>query len=128
MRLGQHVTTGVRDGVARIQLLADLRLAIDERTLELVYQPKFALATGTAVGVEALIRWPHPEFGMLEPADFLPLVRENGLMEALTEVVLDRAVGDAAGWYRRAWCCPSQSTCRHRRSTTPPCPSASSRR
>jgi diguanylate cyclase (GGDEF)-like protein len=106
MRLGQHDTTGARDGVERIQLLADLRRAIDERTLELVYQPKFALATGTAVGVEALIRWPHPEFGMLEPADFLPLVRENGLMEALTEVVLDRAVGDAAVWYQKGMVLP----------------------
>jgi diguanylate cyclase (GGDEF)-like protein len=91
---------GRRDGFARIRLLADLRRAIGERQLELVYQPKFSLATGTAVGVEALVRWPHPEFGTLEPADFLPLVRENGLMEALTEVVIDRAIGDAAGWYQ----------------------------
>lgn len=90
--------TGRRAGVARIQFVGDLRRAVDERQLELVYQPKFSLTTGAAVGVEALIRWPHPDFGLLEPADFLPLVRENGLMEAVTEIVLERAVGDAARW------------------------------
>lgn len=92
--------TGRYDGVARIHLLADLRRAIDERRLELVYQPKFSLSTtSTAVGVEALIRWPHPEFGILEPSVFLPMVRENGLMEAVTDLVIERAIGDAAGWY-----------------------------
>lgn len=91
--------TGTRDGVARIQLTNDLRHAIDERELILVYQPKVSLTTDTVVGVEALIRWPHPDLGTLEPVDFLPLVRQNGLMEALTDVVLSRAVEDTAGWY-----------------------------
>ncbi|MCW2730842.1 MAG: morA [Mycobacterium sp.] len=95
----QQQKTGRRGGVARIQFLGDLRRAIDERELDLVYQPKFSLATGSVVGVESLIRWPHPEFGLLEPADFLPLVRENGLMEAVTDLVLERAVEDAAGWF-----------------------------
>ncbi|MCW2514612.1 MAG: GGDEF-domain containing protein [Mycobacterium sp.] len=94
----QQKKTGRRGGVARIQFLGDLRRAIDERELDLVYQPKISLTTGKAVGVEALIRWPHPEFGLLEPADFLPLVRENGLMEAVTDLVIGRAVEDAAGW------------------------------
>ena len=97
--LSQREKSGYGGGVARIQLLGDLRRAIDENTLDLVYQPKFDLTTGSAVGVEALIRWPHPEFGMLEPADFLPLVRENGLMETVTDLVLSRAVKDAASWY-----------------------------
>jgi diguanylate cyclase (GGDEF)-like protein len=96
----QQQKTGRRGGVARIQFLGDLRRAIDERELDLVYQPKIDLATGKAVGVEALIRWPHPEFGLLEPADFLPLVRENGLMEAVSDLVLDRAAEDAAEWQR----------------------------
>jgi diguanylate cyclase len=91
--------TGSRDGVARIQLINDLRRAIDERDLILVYQPKVTLATNEVVGVEALIRWPHPDLGILEPADFLPLVRQNGLMEAVTDVVLSRAVEDAASWH-----------------------------
>ncbi|GLP78949.1 putative bifunctional diguanylate cyclase/phosphodiesterase [Mycobacterium antarcticum] len=94
----QPTKIGRRGGLARIQFLGDLRRAIDERELDLVYQPIFSLTTGAAVGVEALIRWPHPEFGLLEPADFLPLVRENGLMEVVTDLVLDRAVEDATGW------------------------------
>jgi diguanylate cyclase (GGDEF)-like protein len=95
----RRAQTGRRDSVARIQLTNDLRRAIDERELTLVYQPKVSLATDTVVGVEALVRWPHPDLGILEPADFLPLVRQNGLMEAVTDVVLSRAVEDAAGWY-----------------------------
>jgi diguanylate cyclase (GGDEF)-like protein len=102
----QQTRTGRRGGVARIQFLADLRRAVDDRELDLVYQPKFNLKTRSAIGVEALIRWPHPEFGLLEPADFLPLVRENGLMEAVTDLVLERAVGDAAGWYHRGLVLP----------------------
>ncbi|TQR84839.1 bifunctional diguanylate cyclase/phosphodiesterase [Mycobacterium hodleri] len=94
----QQDRTGGCGGVARIEFLGDLRRAIDEHELDLVYQPKVSLRTLKAVGVEALIRWPHPEFGLLEPADFLSLARENGLMEALTDFVLDRALEDAAGW------------------------------
>lgn len=94
----QQDRTGDRSSVARIEFLGDLRRAIDEHELELVYQPKVSLRTWKAVGVEALIRWPHPEFGTLEPADFLALARENGLMEALTDFVLHRALEDAASW------------------------------
>ena len=94
----QQDRAGHRGGVARIEFLGDLRRAIDEHELDLVYQPKVSLRTWKAVGVEALIRWPHPQFGLLEPADFLSLARENGLMEALTDFVLDRALQDAASW------------------------------
>ncbi|MDX1889612.1 putative bifunctional diguanylate cyclase/phosphodiesterase [Mycolicibacterium sp. 050158] len=96
----QQRKTGRRAGVSRIQFLGELRQAIADRQLDLVYQPKLDLSTGDTVGVEALIRWPHPELGLLEPADFLPLVRENGLMEDVTDFVLERAVEDAAGWQR----------------------------
>lgn len=88
-----------RTPVAGIQLLGQLRRAVDDRELILFYQPKISLATGGIVGVEALIRWPHPELGLLTPNQFLPLVRQNGLMGAVTDLVLDRAVTDAATWY-----------------------------
>jgi diguanylate cyclase (GGDEF)-like protein len=90
---------GRRDGTVRIRLLGDLRRAIDEHRLSLVYQPKYSLATGAVVGAEALVRWPHPHLGTLDPGDFLPLVRQNGLMPALTEMVLVRAVEECAGWH-----------------------------
>jgi diguanylate cyclase len=88
-----------RDGIARLQLLWDLRRAIDDRLLTLVYQPQFALATGAVCGAEALLRWEHITLGSLEPREFLPLVREHGLMDAVTDLVLSRAVADASGWH-----------------------------
>jgi diguanylate cyclase len=86
------------DGIARLQLLGELRRAIEDGLLTLLYQPKFDMATGSVCGVEALVRWEHPKFGALEPAEFLPLVREHGLMDAMTDLVLSRAVADASVW------------------------------
>jgi diguanylate cyclase len=85
-----------RAGTAR--LLGQLRHAIDHVELSLVYQPKLDLRDGEIVGVEALVRWPHPERGLLGPEHFLPLVRDHGLMRSVTELVLAQALDDAAGW------------------------------
>jgi diguanylate cyclase (GGDEF)-like protein len=82
-------------------LLDQLRDAIDNVDLTLVYQPKFDLQDGSVVGVEALVRWPHPELGMLGPDRFLPLVRRHGLVRSVTELVLARALDDAAEWRAR---------------------------
>lgn len=82
-----------------IRILSELRRAIEHGDLELAYQPQIHLGTSEIVGVEALVRWPHPDRGLLEPASFLPMVRRNGLMQALTELVLDKALGDAAQWH-----------------------------
>jgi diguanylate cyclase (GGDEF)-like protein len=88
-----------RAGVARLQLLSDLRRAIDDRLLTLVYQPQFQMLSGEVCGAEALLRWQHATLGTLEPGEFLPLVREHGLMDAVTDVVLSRAVADASRWH-----------------------------
>ncbi|WP_298990120.1 bifunctional diguanylate cyclase/phosphodiesterase [uncultured Pseudokineococcus sp.] len=64
------------------------------------YQPQVA-ASGVVVGAEALVRWRHPDRGLLAPAAFLDLAEEHGLMGALTARVLRRAAADAAGWARR---------------------------
>jgi diguanylate cyclase (GGDEF)-like protein len=95
--LGRRQT--FRAGVERLQLLWDLRRAIDDRLLTLVYQPQFRMLSGAVCGAEALLRWEHPTLGTLEPSEFLPLVREHGLTDAVTDVVLSRAVADAAGWH-----------------------------
>jgi len=87
-----------RDGVARLQLLWDLRRAIDDRLLTLVYQPQFEMLSGEVCGAEALLRWHHPTLGTLGPREFLPLVREHGLMDAVTDMVLTQAVADASQW------------------------------
>lgn len=83
---------------AAVRLLGELRHAIDHGDLAVFYQPKFDLRTGGVVGVEALVRWPHPQRGLLGPAHFLPLVRKRGLMRAVTDLVLTQALDDAAEW------------------------------
>lgn len=83
---------------AAVRLLGELRHAIDHGDLTVYYQPKFDLRTGDVVGVEALVRWPHPRRGLLGPAHFLPLVRKRGLMRAVTDIVLTQALDDAAEW------------------------------
>lgn len=84
---------------AGVQLLGQLRRAIGDSELKLVYQPKVLLATGEIVGVEALLRWPHPELGLLTPSEFLPLIRRNGLIGSVTDTVLKQAVLDASTWF-----------------------------
>ena len=85
-------------GVEAIRLLGELRQALERRELVLVYQPKFDLRTSAIVGVEALIRWPHPGRGLLMPDLFLPLVRRYGLMGRVNEFVVNRALADALQW------------------------------
>ncbi|KQY09684.1 hypothetical protein ASD37_04630 [Mycobacterium sp. Root135] len=85
-------------GTSTVRLLGQLRNTIDHAGLSLVYQPKFRLHDGEFVGVEALVRWPHPERGLLGPDKFLPLVREYGLMRSLTDLVVEQALDDVARW------------------------------
>ena len=90
-----------RGGLVEVRLLSDLRQAISRRALTVLYQPKVDLQTTNIVGAEALVRWPHPVFGLVRPQQFLPLVRQHGLMRTVTDLVLDQALGDAAQWLRR---------------------------
>lgn len=100
MYLFQSAPNGAvkRRGAMAVRMLGELRQAIANFDLSLVYQPKFDLGSEEIVGVEALVRWPHPERGLLGPEHFLPLVRRHGLMESMTEFVLVRALDDAAWW------------------------------
>ena len=91
-----HVTTR-----AGMELLAQLRHAIEHGELAVQYQPKVSLRSGAIIGVEALVRWPHPQRGLLYPDQFLPLARQNRLMRAMTEFVVERALSDAAVWHSR---------------------------
>jgi diguanylate cyclase (GGDEF)-like protein len=89
-----------RGGLVEVRLLSDLRQAITHRALTVLYQPKVDLQNGRVVGAEALVRWPHPVFGIVQPDQFLPLVRQHGLMRTFTDLILDRALSDAAQWRR----------------------------
>ncbi|MCV7133510.1 bifunctional diguanylate cyclase/phosphodiesterase [Mycobacterium hodleri] len=88
------------DDAPRLGLLGDLRAAIEHGDLSMVYQPKVDLRVGAQdlVGVEALVRWPHPEHGLLTPGEFLPLVRRHDLMAPMTELVFDLVFADSAQW------------------------------
>ena len=67
------------------------------------YQPKIAVATGQMEGVEALVRWRHPQDGMVYPDQFIGLAEEHGLIDALTQAVLAQALQDSAAWARQGW-------------------------
>ncbi|WP_062462430.1 putative bifunctional diguanylate cyclase/phosphodiesterase [Demequina soli] len=86
--------------VERLRLLADLRTALDAKQLYLVYQPQVAIATGGMVGVEALIRWRHPERGLVRADEFIPLAENSGLIFPLTAFVLDESLAQVARWRR----------------------------
>ena len=83
---------------ARRRLEMDLRAAIRSKAFEVHYQPLVNLATGEVRSLEALVRWPHPERGMIPPSDFIPVAEETGLIGALGTFVLRRACTDAAAW------------------------------
>jgi len=85
----------------RLQLLGDLRSAIDGRELELHYQPKVDLGSGKITGVEALVRWRHPQRGLLGPMEFIPLAERTTLMRPLTLFVLDTALAQSHAWRER---------------------------
>ena len=86
--------------VERLQLLADLRTAIDDGQLDVAYQPQTALRTGALVGVEALVRWNHPTRGPVSPDEFVPLAENSGIIADLTAYVLDAALDALADWRR----------------------------
>jgi diguanylate cyclase (GGDEF)-like protein len=86
--------------VRQLGLLVELRKAIEHDELVLHYQPQVALGDGAVVGVEALVRWQHPQRGLLSPMEFIPLAESTGLIRPLTEWVLRTAIEQAASWQR----------------------------
>ena len=87
--------------VRRLTLESDLRDAIAQQQFVLHYQPIVALDTGTTVGFEALVRWNHPERGMVSPAEFIPLAEEIGMIVPLGDWVVSEACRQLAEWRTR---------------------------
>ncbi|MGZ4625162.1 MAG: putative bifunctional diguanylate cyclase/phosphodiesterase [Kineosporiaceae bacterium] len=101
-RLGTFSYTVEEDEFAsgdRLATIELLRTAIAQRQMVLHYQPKVDRETGHSSSVEALVRWQHPEQGLLFPDAFLPLVEHAGLMQDLTAAVLEQALDQAAVWH-----------------------------
>jgi diguanylate cyclase (GGDEF)-like protein/PAS domain S-box-containing protein len=83
---------------SRRRIEIDLRDAIQNDVLRPYYQPLIDLSTGRITGFEALVRWPHPERGMISPAEFIPVAEETGLINGLGGLILRRACMDAVLW------------------------------
>jgi diguanylate cyclase (GGDEF)-like protein len=87
-----------RNDARRLQLVGELRAAVDDGTIHVFFQPEFDTRTGRVVGAEALARWAHPELGLLLPAEFIPLAEPTSLIGTLTDHVLRVALGQCAAW------------------------------
>ena len=85
----------------RLQLIGELRDAVAQDRLTLHFQPKLELGRNRVTGVEALVRWPHPTRGMVPPDEFIPLAEQTGVIGPLTELVIRKALRQAADWAER---------------------------
>ena len=94
--------TGLRDrALSQARTESELRRALEERQLRLFYQPIVELESGRIAGVEALIRWQHPERGLVPPLDFIPLAEESGLIVPIGRWVLEEAAAKLMEWRGR---------------------------
>jgi diguanylate cyclase (GGDEF)-like protein/PAS domain S-box-containing protein len=85
--------------VRRLEVERELRHAVERDELELHYQPVVALGSGEIVGLEALVRWQHPERGVLDPGEFVSIAEDSGLIEPIGRWVQETACRQALGWH-----------------------------
>lgn len=89
--------------LARQRLERDLRHAIEREEMQLFYQPIVECASGEVVGFEALLRWNHPELGIVPPMEFIPLAEKSGMIAQIGQWVIETACEAAAGWEQPHW-------------------------
>lgn len=95
-----HLFDTAEDNAVKVQreILESIRCALDNQEFVLYYQPKVNMRTGTVIGAEALIRWQHPERGLLNPFEFLPAIENSPMMIELGEWVIDSALTQISQW------------------------------
>ncbi len=87
----------------RVALEGDLRRALERNELELFYQPKFAAEGNRLAGAEALLRWRHPQHGMISPEEFIPILEDTGLIVQVGRWVMQNAISTALAWRAREY-------------------------
>lgn len=85
----------------RLTMMGELRQAIENDELVLHFQPKINIQSNSATGVEALVRWQHPEHGFMPPNDFIPMAERTGLIKPLSIWVLNHALGQGEKWHKQ---------------------------
>jgi diguanylate cyclase (GGDEF)-like protein len=91
------------EALDHLETQSALHRALERDELRVFYQPVVDLASGLVTGVEALVRWEHPQHGLVPPASFIPLAEETGLIVPIGAWVLDEAMAQAARWRERSW-------------------------
>ncbi|MCF6337535.1 MAG: EAL domain-containing protein [Gammaproteobacteria bacterium] len=87
------------ENLFELTMESELRQAVENRNFELYFQPKIDLQHGHITGAEALIRWAHDKYGFISPEKFIPLAEQTGLIQTLTEWVLEQALTQCAAWH-----------------------------
>lgn len=87
-----------RESIERLTMRQDLRRALDQKQFDLHYQPQIDLRTRRVIGVEALIRWRHPDKGLVSPAAFIPVAEESGLIVPMGDWVIEEATRQVMAW------------------------------
>jgi diguanylate cyclase (GGDEF)-like protein len=95
-----HAGSLERDSHRRLRLIGDLHRAVRQHELQLFCQPKVDIRSGALCGVEALVRWEHPEHGMIPPTEFIPVAEQAGMITPVTQWIMDAAFHQSYLWHQ----------------------------